>query len=164
MALCGAVGRVFTKYWGPNKFGLKALQGDAPIVAGRPRGRPRRDWARPDLVAFAHPRRKRTATSPREIHSFEIEQHRGFKIQSIYQAYEQARGANYAWVFADADHIPDKLAVAAKDLGVGVVIFGNPNSSVTYSKAKDSILPARRDVSGKVRKNFLSTVGLLEIG
>ena len=134
------------------------------IVAERPKGKPQRDWAMPDLVAFAHPLRKRTATSPREVHSFEVEQHKGFKIQSIYQAYEQARGANYAWVFAHFDHIPDQFAVAAKDLGVGVVVFGNPSSYVTYSKAKKSILPKRRDVTSKARKDFLKTVGLEDIG
>lgn len=87
MALYDAVGNVFEKYWDPKEFGLKpgADRGDATdpnaIVTSQPRGRSQGDWSMPDLVAFAHPRRKRIVTSPREIHAFEIEQHRGFKIR-----------------------------------------------------------------------------------
>lgn len=98
----------------------------------------------PDLVAFTHPRRKRTATSPREIHAFKIEQRRGCSIQSIYQAYEQGCGASYSWVFAHADHVPARLGSAEEDLGIGVVTFINPNSSVTYSTPKSTIMPKRR--------------------
>ena len=168
-ALYKAVGNVFSKHWGPDHLGLKVGTGADEIVVKTLTARSKGDWTMPDLVVFAHPRRKKTATSPREIHCFEIEQRDGFKIQSVYQAYEQARGADYAWVFAHASELDPRIEKAADELRVGVVIFDNPNSGVTYShpktKSKIPAIPAtRRDISPREREAFLSRVHLEDVG
>lgn len=168
VALYSAVSSIFTKQWGPQQLGLKDGSESNAIVAELLSTRSYADWSMPDLVVFAHPRRKRTADSPREIHSFEIEQQAGFSIQSIYQAYEQARGANYAWVFAHAPTIEERVERAASEMGVGVVTFSNPNSNATYRKARTkhrkAIVAQRRDVPPKERAAFLTHTGLKDPG
>ena len=169
VALYDAVGSVFSKHWGPTHLGLKQGVGGDELVVSALTSKSKGDWMMPDLVAFAHPRRKRTTTSPREIHCFEIEQRNGFTIKSVYQAFEQARGANYAWLFAHSDSVDVRIADVAREQGVGVVIFGNPNSSATYSHPKArtkiaAILAKRRDVSSDERAKFLSRVGLVDVG
>ena len=168
-ALYKAVGHVFSKHWGPDHLGLKVGAGADEIVVKTLTARSKGDWTMPDLVVFAHPRRKKTATSLREIHCFEIEQRGGFKIQSVYQAYEQARGADYAWVFAHVSELDQRVKAAAEEVGVGVVIFDNPNSGVTYSHPKTkskiaAILARRRDVSPREREALLSRVHLEDVG
>jgi hypothetical protein len=55
-----------------------------------------------------------------------VERAKGFTIQSAYQAYEQGRGANYAWVFflGAKDEISEswrRILRAASELKVGLV-------------------------------------------
>jgi hypothetical protein len=121
----------------------------------------------PDLVVFAHPRRKSRPDAPREVHCLEIEQQNGFGVQSVYQAYEQARGAEYAWVFAHSDGIPGRVRLVAEELGVGVVTFSNPNAASLYDRpnrrdlAHRAILAKRRRVTASARRRFLERTSLL---
>jgi len=169
VALYEAVQNTFTKKWGPDVLGLKTGEADGVRCLGQPR-KGAGDWANPDLVVFAHPRRKTAPHAAREIHCFEIEQQNGFGIQSVYQAYEQARGAEYAWLFAHADGIPERIRVAATDLGVGVVTFSNPNAASLYDRpnrkelAHRAIVARRRKVSPRDRAAFLERVGLHDPG
>ena len=52
----------------------------------------------PDAVVFADPKRKSSPADLPDIHTFEIEHGGGFSLASVYQAFEQGRGANYTWV------------------------------------------------------------------
>ena len=88
VALYEAIQNTFTKKWGPDVLGLKTGEADGVLCPGQPR-KGAGDWANPDLVVFAHPRRKTAPHAAREIHCFEIEQQNGFGIQSVYQSYEQ---------------------------------------------------------------------------
>lgn len=165
-ALYAAVKKTFTEKWGPRELGLKTGRGQEIVCTGQP-PRGGGDWMNPDLVVFAHPRRKISSDAPREIHCFEIEQQNGFGVQSVYQAYEQARGAEYAWVFAHAVGIPDRVRLVAKELGVGVVTFSNPNAASLYDRpnrkdlAHRAILAQRRNVKADARHDFLKRTSLL---
>lgn len=95
------------------------------------------EWSRPDLVIAAHPIRKSSANAPKLLHAIEIEQANGFKIQSVYQAHSQARGADFAWVFAPAFALTksrdsDRILWAAGKLGVGLVTFERAGNRSTY--------------------------------
>ena len=84
------------------------------------------DWMYPDLVLLADPKRRDTEMDPLEIHTLEVERAKGFTIQSVYQAYEQGRGANYAWVFflGSKDELSEswrRILRAATELKVGLV-------------------------------------------
>ena len=164
-ALYAAVQKTFTEKWGPKELGLKTGPNDGPICQGQP-PKGGGDWMNPDLVVLAHPRRKVSANAPREVHCFEIEQQKGFGVQSVYQAYEQARGAEYAWVFAHAEGIPDRVRLVAKELGVGVVTFSNPNAASLYDRpnrrepAHRAILAERRKVKAADRTAFLKRMSL----
>ena len=72
-ALYSAVETTFTEKWGPKVLGLKTDRGQKIVCTGQP-PKGGGDWMNPDLVVFAHPRRKVSADAPREIHCFEIEQ------------------------------------------------------------------------------------------
>ena len=88
----------------------------------------------------------------------------------MYQAYEQARGAEYAWVFAHADGIPDRVRVVAEELGVGVVTFSNPNAASLYDRpnrkelAHQAILAKRRTIKAPARHDFLARTSIPEPG
>lgn len=168
-ALYSAVETTFTEKWGPKVLGLKTDRGQEIVCTGQP-PKGGGDWMNPDLVVFAHPRRKVSADAPREIHCFEIEQQNGFGVQSVYQAYEQARGAEYAWVFAHADGIPGRVRVVAEELGVGVVTFSNPNAASLYDRpnrkdlAHQAILAKRRKIKPGARRDFLARTSLPDPG
>ena len=87
----------------------------------------------------------------------EVEQRNGFDVRSVYQAHEQGRGANYSWVFAHSDDSDARVATAAAELGVGVVVFTNPGSYGTYKMTnKATFKPAGRDA----REQFLARCGV----
>lgn len=110
------------------------------------------DWTRPDLVI-----RSRTTKNgkPTDIyHALEVEQRDGFSVKSVYQAYEQSRGAHFAWVFF-AGARPEgwewqRITTIAKELGVGLVQLAKPSRFAEW----DTVVFARRfqpsptDVSG----------------
>ena len=168
-ALYSAVQATFTASWGPKYLGLKTAKGQEIVCHGQP-AKGGGDWMNPDLVVFAHPRRKVSADAPREIHCLEIEQQNGFGVQSVYQAYEQARGAEYAWVFAHSDGIPERVRTVAKELGVGVVTFSNPNAASLYDhpnrkeRAHQAILATRRTVTADDREKFIARTNLTDPG
>lgn len=79
-------------------------------------------WQNPDLVVTV---RRREGSDPREhVHAIEVEQTNGFDIRSVYQAHEQGRGADFAWVYYAAgarSSAEARWVRAAKELGVGIV-------------------------------------------
>lgn len=93
-------------------------------------------WQHPDFLVLADPPRRRSAAAGREVHAIEVESARGFDIKSIYQAYEQGRGADYRWVFSGGKFSPgtarDRIMRAAEDLGVGWVEMARPTASSTW--------------------------------
>jgi hypothetical protein len=112
-------------------------------------------------MIFADPRRRKSATDPRETHAFEVEQRNGFDVRSVYQALEQGRGANYTWVFAHSDDADTRVMRAADDLGVGIVVFTNPSAFGTYRTLRRA---NRRQVTPDERKHFLKCCGVPDIG
>jgi len=110
-------------------------------------------WTQPDLVARVT--RKSTARPQLVYLAFEVEQAGGFDIESVYQAYEIGRGADFSWVFyagpACSGTKMDRIEIAAKDLGVGIVHASKP----TAPSAWKTILPARiRDRTKKEQDDF----------
>ena len=67
-----------------------------------------------------------------QFHAVEVERHAGFDIRSVYQAYEQGRGAHFSWVFFAGPMKPEdewaRIKVAAKDRGVGLVHTPRPSA------------------------------------
>lgn len=159
VGLYDAVGRVFSEYFGPRELGLRFAQPVSPLRS--PGGG---EWTLPDLVVFAHPRRKRTADALKQIHSLEIEQTDGFGVQSVYQAYEQSRGADYAWAFAHLrprKKLDPRIVASASEQGVGLVTFTKPDAFGSYrlQSAAD-----RRDVTANERRGFLERTNLPDLG
>lgn len=132
--------RGMAKAWG-RAMGLRyvlALQ-----TAQARKGRHEGIWLHPDLLVLADPSRRRSATAGREVHAVEVESSGGFTIESIYQAYEQGRGADYQWVFAakamDPGPARDRIEVAAEEMGVGWVEISDltaPSRWITRIQAR----------------------------
>lgn len=80
-------------------------------------------WTRPDLVISSQ--RIIGGVSLTQHHALEVEQHAGFDIKSVYQAFEQGRGAEFSWVlFTGPLKSGDewtRIMRAAKELKVGLV-------------------------------------------
>ena len=136
VAIYSAVERIITTFWDLRKMKLRRIHSVQPH-AGRATGEG--PWTRPDLMLFADPARRHSVHDLRQTHSLEIEQRTGFDVRSVYQAYEQARGANYSWVFVYADDADERVRCAAQDLGVGVVVFTNPAAYGTYRTVNNAI-------------------------
>ena len=96
------------------------------------------DWTTPDLVVSS------TRKGWSELHAIEAEQPAGFDVRSVYQAYEQARGAHWAWVFYTGEVAEEgtmrRVSRAAKELGVGVVHATRPSAPSKWN----TVIPARR--------------------
>jgi len=142
VAIYGDVVRCIEAYWGP-RLGLRNCrardchEATGAKLAGK--------WVYPDVVLLADPKRRDSVSDPLEIHSIEVEQRSGFSIQSVYQSYEQGRGANYSWVHFVADPKPgeewwDRIVRAATELGVGLVAMSEPRIVGSWVQ----IRPARR--------------------
>lgn len=82
-------------------------------------------WQHPDLIVFADPKRRSSTDAGRQLHAIEVEPAGGFDIKSIYQAFEQGRGADYCWVFSYGSQEDGtarrRIERAARELGVGWV-------------------------------------------
>ena len=80
-------------------------------------------WTRPDFVISS--RRVISGAGVTQFHALEVEQHAGFDIKSVYQAYEQGRGADFSWVFFTGSLKSGdewtRIIRAAKELKVGLV-------------------------------------------
>lgn len=148
VALYSAVQRVLGAYLGPRNLGLRNIQMQRPPHG---KGTGQGVWTRPDLLAWADPKRRRSSSSIREIHALEIERRAGFDVRSVYQAYEQSRGSNFAWVFAHTDEIDLRTKQAADEFGVGIVTFTNPASFGSYAV---NIPAAYREVDASDRTKF----------
>jgi hypothetical protein len=120
VAIYPSVVDVIHKGWEPKKGWRNARALDChKAVTARSSG----DWVYPDVVVLSDPLRRTSSTSPLEVHTIEVERRQGFSIQSIYQAYEQGRGANYRWVFfvassANVDAWITLSKTRARDIGV----------------------------------------------
>lgn len=158
IALYDSVERIITSYWGKRVSGLRRIHSELPKSG---HGTGEGSWTRPDLMLFADPRRRKSIHDPRETHSLEIEKRNGFDVRSIYQAYEQGRGANYRWVFAHHDDIDSRITLAADDLGVGIVIFNNPAAYGTYKTVRHA---RRRSAKPAEREHFLARCGVPDYG
>lgn len=100
------------------------------------------DWTRPDLVI--HSRTTLNGQPADVYHALEVEQRDGFSVKSVYQAYEQSRGAHFAWVFFTGA-LPEawpwqRIVVVAKELGVGLVHMPRPSRSSEWG----TVASARR--------------------
>ena len=95
-AIYDDVGRRLQCTWAPRQgFRNCSVCNTSAFRSARGSG----DWVCPDLVLLADPKRRRTSDAPLEVHTIEVEHERGFGIESVYQSYEQGRGADYSWVF-----------------------------------------------------------------
>ena len=113
------------------------------------------EWRNPDLVLVSN--RRSDAAKPLHYHSIEAEQANGFSIKSVYQAYEQGRGADFSWVFFAGPRPLEshwkRIVNAAADIGVGVVHAAKAN---VPSQWKTELAARERDYSVEERSDFLS--------
>lgn len=147
------VARCLEDYWGPRR-GLRNCRARVCNKSHGAKGSGR--WVYPDVVLLADPKRRASRTDPLEIHAIEVEQRAGFSIQSVYQAYEQGRGANYSWVLFVGRAQPgeerwDRIIRAAADLGVGLVAMERPHVVGSWSechpaKRRKEVEPGHRDL------------------
>jgi hypothetical protein len=113
-------------------------------------------WVHPDLVMRAFPRRRAAADSPYDLHSIEVEHGGGFDMRSVYQAFEQGRGADYSWVVfnigATSSVALERMTRVANETGVGLVQFSKP----TVRSSWRTLVVARRQpfnyFAGKTEK------------
>lgn len=120
-------------------------------------------WTHPDLVLEVQ---RRSDANPRvHYHAFEIEQASGFDIQSVYQAFEQGRGADFRWVFFTGSlpaetRVPWlRIRAAAHEIGVGLVHVAKPSVPSkwkTIEKARIVTAPP----SAAQREDFLRSCGI----
>ena len=116
-------------------------------------------WTQPDLVARVV---RQSTARPREVYlAFEVEQAGGFDIESVYQAYEFGRGADFSWVVYGGPVCSGtkmtRIRTAAKDVGVGIVHASKP----TVPSAWKTIVPARiRDHTKSEQGDFFARSGL----
>lgn len=87
-------------------------------------------WSHPDMVVTSQ---RRVGGAPQNrTHVLEVESAKGFDMPSVYQAFEQARGADYAWVFFCGgtpirESNRTRIETAARDIGVGLVAMPKPS-------------------------------------
>lgn len=116
-------------------------------------------WSQPDFVAQV--RRKSNANPPIVYLAIEVEQPRGFGIESVYQAYEFGRGADFSWVFYSGVECDgpkwDQIEIAARDLRVGVVHAARPT---VPSHWETKIEARQRDVSLRTQGDFFDRSGV----
>jgi len=136
--------------WGPDN-GMQRLKG---THTSRRSTRGDGDWTQPDLVVRV--KRRSNARPPVVFLAVEIEQPNGFGIESVYQAYELGRGADFSWVFyagpACAGRSWNQIAIAARDLGVGVVHAARPTAPAAW---KTQIKARNRNATRAQRSDFL---------
>lgn len=147
------VARCLEDYWGSRR-GLRNCRAHDCHEAVGAKGSGK--WVYPDVVLLADPKKRDSRTDPLEIHAIEVEQRAGFSIQSVYQAYEQGRGANYSWVLFVGEPKPgeewwDRIVRVATDLGVGLVAMQRPHvvgswSELYPAKRRKEVEPAHRDL------------------
>jgi hypothetical protein len=149
------VRRGIERRWGPDN----AMRNTSIAHCSRTAERNRGSWSQPDLVGRV---RRKAGAKPELVYlAIEVEQREGFGIESIYQAYEFGRGADFSWVFYEGPVCDgtkwDQIKVAARDLGVGVVHAARPTQP---SKWKTQV-PARiRPRTSTQQQDFLQRSGV----
>jgi hypothetical protein len=120
-------------------------------------------WTHPDLVLRVQ--RRSDAKPQVHYHAFEIEHTSGFDIKSVYQAFEQGRGADFRWVFFTGSmpaetNVPWlRIRAAAQEIGVGlvhVVRLKAPAGWKTIEKARIVTAPP----SAAQREAFFRSCGI----
>jgi hypothetical protein len=137
--------RILGGYWSREQK-LRNVEVFATAHGGR---RGASDWMHPDAVLQADPARRSSRDALPYLHSFEIERPGGFKIESIFQAFVQGRGADYSWVIYNESDIKtpeylDRVHWAAASVDVGLISYVKPGSWTTWKSVRD---PKRRDSS-----------------
>ena len=116
-------------------------------------------WVHPDAVIRVD---RTTVTRDTRWHSLEIEQADGFNLPSVYQAYEQGRGADYSWVFfagvKPAGVKFERIRRVAKECGVGLVNMPKPTQPSGWEYMLQAKL--RENISVKDRNDFFDRSGL----
>lgn len=146
-----------------RRFGMSGGEPKAtPHLTSRPMDKSKGGiWLNPDLIVAV--KRKLGAEPSEHFHSIEIEQASGFDIRSIYQAHEQSRGADFAWVYFAAGSktgIDARTKRAAKELGVGVVRMPQPTAP---SKWKLEVNAQPRTATKADRAELLKRIGRLSM-
>lgn len=99
-------------------------------------------WVHPDLVMRAFPKRRASSTDPHDLHAIEVEHATGFDLRSVYQSFEQARGADFAWVIFNLGSTTDsalmRIKQAAVETGVGLIQFEKPTVRTTWSMVAEA--------------------------
>lgn len=94
-------------------------------------------WVHPDLVMRAYPKKRASRSDPYDLHAIEVEHATGFDLRSVYQAFEQARGADFAWVVfnlgSTTDSAMKRIEQVAIETGVGLIRFEKPTVRATWS-------------------------------
>ena len=149
------VARILRNYWGPKR-GLREIEVCMTARAGR---RGQGAWAHPDLVMLAFPRRRRSVTDEKDIHSWEVETHAGFDLRSVYQSHAAGRGSTFSWVvfpsISKTGAEWERIDWAARSLGIGLIEYSRPGSYTTW---KVLLEPERRDGDPEDRSNFETLV------
>jgi hypothetical protein len=132
-----------------------------PLVLG-PVGRVEAggEWRYPDLVFHS---RRRAGASPAEYtHSVEVEHVDGFDVRSIYQAHEQGRGADMAWVMFHNPRrgiIPARVIGLAEELGVGIVGMPRPTQPTRWlrhlgARPRRPLPELRADFDARIKRYY----------
>jgi hypothetical protein len=118
-------------------------------------------WLFPDLVLYANPKRRGPGEVTKRVHAIEVETASGFGVPSVYQAFEQARGADYAWVFGirrgHSDSHLGRIVRVATELRVGLVYI---DDVTTPAKWVTKVEAGRRQVDPAERENFYEHCGI----
>jgi hypothetical protein len=147
--------RGIERRWG----GDNAMRNISILHCSRTAERNRGHWSQPDLVGRV---RRKAGAKPEVVYlAIEVEQAEGFGIESIYQAYEFGRGADFSWVFYAGPACEEAkwkpIEVAARDLGVGVVHASHPTQP---SKWKTQVPAKIRQRTEAQQRDFLQRSGV----
>ncbi len=141
--------------WGKDN----AMRNISILHCSRTAERNRGHWSQPDLVGRVQ--RKSNAKPEIVYLAIEVEQANGFGIESVYQAYEFGRGADFSWVFyvgpVCAGAKWKQIEVAARDLDVGVVHAALPTQPSKWTTP----IPAKiRQRTAAQQRDFLQRSGV----
>ncbi len=144
--------RVLKDYWSRDR-GYRNVKVHPTARGGR---RGAADWVHPDAVLEADPARRSSKDASPFLHSFEIERAGGFRIESIFQAFVQGRGADYSWVVFSESEIKtqerrDRVLWAAGTVDVGLISYVKPGSWTTWLTLRN---PKRRSATESERQLF----------
>ena len=149
------VRRGIERRWGADN----AMRNISIVHCSRTAERNRGHWSQPDLVGRV---RRKAGAKPEVVYlAIEVERAEGFGIESVYQAYEFGRGADFSWVFYEGPVCDgpkwEQIQVAARDLGVGVVHAARPTQPSKWTTQ----VPAKiRQRTAAQQRDFLQRGGV----